>query len=78
VALRYNELLISYYKVSCTPSTNGKKNLTPTKLSRQKRYHQNSFCQVARGWGGEGGGRVLREGQGEGGRNDPNIVCTYE
>jgi hypothetical protein len=21
---------------------------------------------------------VVRRGQGEGGRNDPNIVCTYE
>jgi hypothetical protein len=33
---------------------------------------------IARGWGGEGGGRGFREGVGEGGRNDPNTVCTYE
>jgi hypothetical protein len=26
----------------------------------------------------EGRGKGGREGQGEGGRNDPNIVCTYE
>jgi hypothetical protein len=30
------------------------------------------------GGGGEGGGRGIREGVGEGGRNDPNIACTYE
>jgi hypothetical protein len=28
--------------------------------------------------GREGGGGGVREGMGEGGRNDPNIVCTYE
>jgi hypothetical protein len=28
--------------------------------------------------GGEKEGKGLREGVGEGGRNDPNIVCTYE
>jgi hypothetical protein len=26
----------------------------------------------------EGAGWVVREGVGRGGRNDPNIVCTYE
>jgi hypothetical protein len=30
------------------------------------------------GWGGERQGGGLRKGVGEGGRNDPNIVCTYE
>jgi hypothetical protein len=40
---------------------------------------QNSFCQVSKGWGGEGGGGVGGErGGGAGGRNDPSIVCTYE
>jgi hypothetical protein len=28
--------------------------------------------------GGEGEGRRVREGVGEGERNDSNIVCTYE
>jgi hypothetical protein len=33
-----------------------------------------------RDWGGEGEGRGgwVREGLGEGRRNDPNIACTYE
>jgi hypothetical protein len=30
------------------------------------------------GVGREGGGRGVRGEVGEGGRNDPNIVCTYE
>jgi hypothetical protein len=28
--------------------------------------------------GGDKGGRRGKGGSGEGGRNDPNIVCTYE
>jgi hypothetical protein len=31
-----------------------------------------------RGKGDGRRGRGVREGVGEGGRNDPNIVCTYE
>jgi hypothetical protein len=40
---------------------------------------QNSFCLVVRDWwGGEEGGGEKGGSGGEGGRNDPNIVCTYE
>jgi hypothetical protein len=28
--------------------------------------------------GGEGKGEGVERGRGEGGRNDPNIVCTYK
>jgi hypothetical protein len=31
-----------------------------------------------RGWGGKGGEGEEGRGRGEVGRNDPNIVCTYE
>jgi hypothetical protein len=36
------------------------------------------FRWIARGWGEEGVGRVVREEVEEGVRNDLNIVCTYE
>jgi hypothetical protein len=29
-------------------------------------------------WRGRGRGRGVMEGVGEEGRNDPNVVCTYE
>jgi hypothetical protein len=50
-----------------------------TLSSTKMRYKgQNSFCWVVRGWGEDGGGWWVREGMGERGRIDPNIVCTYE
>jgi hypothetical protein len=47
--------------------------LSSTKLEiRAKQFLPGSKRQEREGVGGKGGGR------GEGGRNDPNIVCTYE
>jgi hypothetical protein len=48
--------------------------LSSTKLERRA----NSFCLVARGFGGKERSRGVRGGREEGGRNDPNIVCTYK
>jgi hypothetical protein len=36
------------------------------------------FLPGSEGVGGEEGGGGKRRGWGEAGRNDPNIVCTYE
>jgi hypothetical protein len=46
--------------------------LSSTKLEIRAKY----FLLGSEGVGGEGG--WVKEGMGEGGRNDPNIVCTYE
>jgi hypothetical protein len=53
--------------------------LSSTKLEIRAKY----FLLGSEGVGGRGRGRGgVREGvggkRGEGGRNDPNIVCTYE
>jgi hypothetical protein len=47
--------------------------LSSTKLEIRAKY----FCLVVRGYVGSGRGWG-KGGSGEGGRNDPNIVCTYE
>jgi hypothetical protein len=50
----------------------------PSWLDGLKKGH-NSFSWVLRGVRGEGGGGwVVREGVGAGGRNEPSLVCTYE
>jgi hypothetical protein len=49
-------------------------NLSSTKLEIRAKY----FLPGSEGVGGEREGWGKGREQGEGGRNDPNIVCTYE
>jgi hypothetical protein len=48
--------------------------LSSTKLEIRAKY----ILLSSKGVGGKWRGKGVREEVGEGGRNDPNIVCTYE
>jgi hypothetical protein len=47
-------------------------------MIEKKKKNMIEFLPGSKGVGGEREGMEEREGVGEGGRNDPNIVCTYE